>query len=102
MIETEFENILELMYDRILTILLALCGGLYHWLRNNLPYYEAEMILYDIELRFIERPVVEMIDATTGTTRIVKILQSRKFTEDGWENRYWTDWQDIPLEAEEK
>ena len=60
------------------------------------------MILYDIELRFIERPVVEMIDTITGTTRIVKILQSRKLTEDGWENRYWTDWQDVPSEAEEK
>ena len=95
-------DILELKNDGFFTILLALCGGLYHWLRNNLPYYEAEMILYDIELRFVERPVVEMIDATTGTTRIVKILQSRKFTEDGWENRYWTDWQDIPSEAEEK
>ena len=95
-------GILELMNDRILTILLALCGGLYHWLRNNLFYYEAEMILYDIVLRFIERPVVEMIDTITGTTRIVKILQSRKLTEDGWENRYWTDWQDVPSEAEEK
>ncbi len=60
------------------------------------------MILYDIELRFIERPAVEMIDATTGTTRIVKILQSRKLTEDGYENRYWTDWQDVSLEAQEK
>ena len=88
--------------DGFFTILLALCGGLRHWLRNNLFYYEAEMILYDIELRFIERPVVEMIDATTGKTRIVKILQSRKLTEDGWENRYWTDWQDVPSEAEEK
>ena len=30
--------------DGFFTILLALCGGLRHWLRNNLPYYEAEMI----------------------------------------------------------
>ena len=60
------------------------------------------MIVYDIELRFVERPIVEMIDATTGTTRIVKILQSRKLTEDGWENRYWTDRQDVPLGAQEK
>ena len=60
------------------------------------------MILYDIELRFVERPIVEMIDAVIGKTRIVKILQSRKLTEDGWENRYWTDWQDVPLGAQEK
>lgn len=27
----------------IFKLLLDLCGGLYHWLRNNLFYYEAEM-----------------------------------------------------------
>ena len=50
MIEIELENILELNYDGIFTILLALCGGLYHWLRNNLPYYEATIMNADIFL----------------------------------------------------
>jgi len=40
----EFKTILELNYDGIFTILLALCGGLYHWLRNNLFYYEATIM----------------------------------------------------------
>ena len=35
---------MELNYDGFFTILLALCGGLYHWLRNNLPYYEATIM----------------------------------------------------------
>ena len=39
-----FKHDMELKNDGFFTILLALCGGLYHWLRNNLPYYEAEMI----------------------------------------------------------
>ena len=60
------------------------------------------MILYDIELRFVERPITDIISTIFSQTHTVKILQSRKLTEDGWENRYWTDWQDVPLEAQEK
>ena len=35
---------MELKNDGFFTILLALCGGLYHWLRNNLFYYEATIM----------------------------------------------------------
>lgn len=55
----------------------------------------------DIELRFVERPVVQMVDEIIGRTSKVRILQFRKRLLDGWEQEYWTDWQDVPLEQEE-
>jgi hypothetical protein len=55
----------------------------------------------DIELRFVERPLVQMVDEIIGRTSKVRILQFRKRLLDGWEQEYWTDWQDVPLEQEE-
>ena len=55
----------------------------------------------DIELRFVERDEREQMDTYFAIVRKRQVLQYRK--------KYpmtneivWTDWQDVPLEIEEK
>jgi hypothetical protein len=52
----------------------------------------------DIELRFVNRPHTKMINEQFGETYFVKMLQYRKKELDGWDNEYWTEWEDVPLE----
>jgi hypothetical protein len=52
----------------------------------------------DIELRFVERDERQSLDSWTAIVRKIKVLQFRKKEMDG----YWTDWQDVPMEIEEK
>ena len=52
----------------------------------------------DIELRFVNRPYTKMISEQFGETYFVKMLQYRKKELDGWDNEYWTEWEDVPLE----
>ena len=56
----------------------------------------------DIELRFVERDERTALDTYSAIVRKIKILQFRKKLLDGWENEYWTDWQDVPTGVEEK
>jgi hypothetical protein len=56
----------------------------------------------DIELRFVEREETMAISTYTAVTHKLRVLQYRKRLLDGWEQEYWTEWQDVPLEVEEK
>ena len=53
----------------------------------------------DIELRFVERDERTALDTYTAIVRKAKILQYRKKLPT---SGLWTDWQDVPLEIEEK
>ena len=55
----------------------------------------------DIELRFVEREMTKPIGEGIAEIYMGKILQFRKLELDGWENEYWTDWQDVPFEKGE-
>lgn len=60
----------------------------------------------DIELRFVEREAREQVETYVAFVRKIQVLQYRKLQ---YRKKYpmtneivWTDWQDVPLEIEEK
>jgi hypothetical protein len=55
----------------------------------------------DIELRFVERDERNQLDTYTAIVRKVNVLQCRYLIR-GQHNDYFGEWQDVPLETEEK
>ena len=55
----------------------------------------------DIELRFVEREMRKPIREGIAEIYMGKILQFRKLELDGWENEYWTNWEDVPFVKDE-
>lgn len=53
----------------------------------------------DIELRFVEREAREQVETYVAFVRKIQVLQYRKKLPT---SGLWTDWQDVPLETEEK
>ena len=55
----------------------------------------------DIELRFVEREETMPISTYTAVTHKLRVLQCRYLIR-GQHNDYFGEWQDVPLETEEK